>query len=280
MARPTSGSSAARPTSSPASISAMTSPAPLGGYAQGGRISAPIWKQWALTALKDQPKVPFVAPPGIRWVRIDRATGKRVFGVFPTTDDPKAPVIWEAFQPQTEPRGRFTARRAIRTARKRSRGAEPASSKQHRRRSSSKPRSGIASSAAAAARSPARRRLANAERALVAGVSRRVAGRFHSQNALQVGPTRRELDEGEFTMRAEAQAHIDQINAATALLRRFLDWDRAQQAPRRAQREGRGFGALERSQGGAGGHARAPPARGGDRRDPRDRARARRHRPS
>src|SRR5918998_4429902 len=28
-------------------------------------------------------------------------------------------------------------------------------------------------------------------------------------------------------MRAEAQAHIEQINAATALLRRFLDWDRA-----------------------------------------------------
>ena len=29
-------------------------------------------------------------------------------------------------------------------------------------------------------------------------------------------------------MRAEAQAYIDQINAATALLRRFLDWDRAE----------------------------------------------------
>ena len=28
-------------------------------------------------------------------------------------------------------------------------------------------------------------------------------------------------------MRAEAQAHADQINAAIALLRRFLDWDRA-----------------------------------------------------
>src|SRR3954467_7895521 len=28
-------------------------------------------------------------------------------------------------------------------------------------------------------------------------------------------------------MRAEAQAYIDQINAATVLLRRFLDWDRA-----------------------------------------------------
>jgi penicillin-binding protein 1A len=77
-------------------------PRSLGGYAQGGRISAPIWKQWAQTALKNQPKVPFVAPAGIRWVRIDRATGKPVYGVFPTSDDPKAAVIWEAFQPQTE----------------------------------------------------------------------------------------------------------------------------------------------------------------------------------
>jgi penicillin-binding protein 1A len=79
-------------------------PKPLGAYAQGGRIAAPVWKQWAQTALKDQSKVPFVAPPGIRWVRIDRATGKRVYGVFPTTEDPKSSVIWEAFQPQTEPR--------------------------------------------------------------------------------------------------------------------------------------------------------------------------------
>ena len=28
-------------------------------------------------------------------------------------------------------------------------------------------------------------------------------------------------------MRAEAQAHIDQINQALDLVRRFLDWDRA-----------------------------------------------------
>src|SRR5689334_8446337 len=84
-------------------------PKPLGGYAQGGRISAPIFKQWALTALKNQPKVPFVAPAGIRWVRIDRASGKRVFGIFPTDNDPLAPVIWEAFQPQTEPRRSYTA---------------------------------------------------------------------------------------------------------------------------------------------------------------------------
>jgi penicillin-binding protein 1A len=77
-------------------------PRSLGGYAQGGRISAPIFKQWAQVALKNQPKVPFVAPPGIRWVRVDRASGKPVFGIFPTEEDPKASAIWEAFQPQTE----------------------------------------------------------------------------------------------------------------------------------------------------------------------------------
>ena len=79
-------------------------PRSLGGAAQGGRISAPIFKQWAQIALVDHPKVPFVAPNGIRWVRVDRATGKRVYGMFPMVEDPKAPVIWEAFQPQTEPR--------------------------------------------------------------------------------------------------------------------------------------------------------------------------------
>jgi len=79
-------------------------PRSLGGYAQGGRIAAPVFKQWAQIALVDQPKVPFVAPNGIRWVRIDRGTGKRVYGTFPTQEDPKSSVIWEAFQPQTEPR--------------------------------------------------------------------------------------------------------------------------------------------------------------------------------
>ncbi len=82
-------------------------PRSLGGYAQGGRIAAPVFKQWAEAALKDEPKIPFVAPEGIRMVRIDRVTGKRVFGAFPTTVDPKSSVIWEAFQPETEPRRSF-----------------------------------------------------------------------------------------------------------------------------------------------------------------------------
>jgi penicillin-binding protein 1A len=81
-------------------------PRPL-GRVQGASVAAPIWKQWAKVAFDGQPKIPFVAPPGIRWVRIDRATGKRVYGVFPTSEEPQSPVIWEAFQPQTEPRRSF-----------------------------------------------------------------------------------------------------------------------------------------------------------------------------
>jgi penicillin-binding protein 1A len=53
---------------------------------------------------------PFVAPAGIRWVRVDRGSGRRVFGTFPTEVDPRSPVIWEAFQPQTEPRRSFRRR--------------------------------------------------------------------------------------------------------------------------------------------------------------------------
>ena len=47
------------------------------------------------------------APAGIRWARIDRASGRRVLGTFPTEEDPKSAVIWEAFQPETEPRRSF-----------------------------------------------------------------------------------------------------------------------------------------------------------------------------
>jgi penicillin-binding protein 1A len=89
-------------------------PRPMGHAAQGGRVAAPIFKQFAQAAFRNMPKIPFVAPAGIRMVRIDRATGKRVFGNFPTTVDPKSSVIWEAFQPETEPRRAF--RRSIELA--------------------------------------------------------------------------------------------------------------------------------------------------------------------
>jgi penicillin-binding protein 1A len=78
-------------------------PRPMGGYAQGGTLAAPIFKQFAKEAFKDMPVVPFRAPTGIRMVRIDRRSGRKVFGAWPT-DEPKAAVIWEAFKPESEPR--------------------------------------------------------------------------------------------------------------------------------------------------------------------------------
>lgn len=78
-------------------------PRSLGGYAQGGRIAAPIWKQAMAPVLEKMPKTPFIIPAGVRMVRVDRRSGKRVYGAWPT-DDPKPAVIWEAFKPETEPR--------------------------------------------------------------------------------------------------------------------------------------------------------------------------------
>ena len=78
-------------------------PRDMGGYAQGGSLAAPIFKQFALAALADRQPVPFVAPKGVRMVRIDRRSGKRIYGGWPG-DDPKAAIIWEAFKPESEPR--------------------------------------------------------------------------------------------------------------------------------------------------------------------------------
>jgi len=79
------------------------SPKPMGGYAQGGTIAAPVFRQFAQTAMKDMPVVPFQAPAGIRMIRIDRKSGRRVFGAWPD-GSPLSPVIWEAFKPESEPR--------------------------------------------------------------------------------------------------------------------------------------------------------------------------------
>lgn len=78
-------------------------PRSLGGAAQGGRIAAPVFKDFAKVVLADAPRTPFIAPEGIRLVRIDRRSGRRVYGTWPG-DDPKPAVIWEAFKPESEPR--------------------------------------------------------------------------------------------------------------------------------------------------------------------------------
>ncbi|MCJ2187309.1 penicillin-binding protein 1A [Novosphingobium beihaiensis] len=77
-------------------------PRSLGGWAQGGRISAPIFKDVVEATLPRWSHDPLLAPPGIRMVRIDRVTGKPVMGVEPS-NAPKASVIWEAFKPDSDP---------------------------------------------------------------------------------------------------------------------------------------------------------------------------------
>ena len=77
-------------------------PRNLGGWVQGGNTAATIMKRF-IEATKDRWQAEdFVAPPGVRMVKIDRRSGKRVFEGTPS-DEPTASIIWEAFKPDTEP---------------------------------------------------------------------------------------------------------------------------------------------------------------------------------
>ncbi|NJR78822.1 penicillin-binding protein 1A [Sphingomonas corticis] len=86
------------------------SPRGLGGYAQGGTLAVPIFKAFAKKAWEGMAVLPFRAPRGIRMVRIDRGSGRPVYGTWPGFEEAKPAVIWEAFKPQAE------ARRARRTS--------------------------------------------------------------------------------------------------------------------------------------------------------------------
>jgi penicillin-binding protein 1A len=100
-------------------------PRPMGGYAQGGTLAAPIFRQFARESFVGMPILPFRAPAGIRMVAIDRSTGHRAFGVWPGTD-PHAAVIWEAFKPESEPRRTATREEIDPNARRQARAAGPA----------------------------------------------------------------------------------------------------------------------------------------------------------
>ncbi len=78
-------------------------PRNMGGYAQGGSLAAPVFKQFATKAYTPYPIRPFIAPKGTRMVRIERSSGRRAYGGWPT-GDPKSAVIWEAFKADTEPK--------------------------------------------------------------------------------------------------------------------------------------------------------------------------------
>ncbi len=78
-------------------------PRNMGGWIQGGNTAAPIFKQFVQETRDHWSGRPFLAPTGVRMVRVDRRTGRRVFDGWPS-DEPTSAVIWEAFKPDTEPR--------------------------------------------------------------------------------------------------------------------------------------------------------------------------------
>ena len=77
-------------------------PRNMGGYAYGGTIVAPIIKDLIRSSRDHWSDLPPVAPEGIRMVRVDRRTGKRVQAGWPSRDG-NTDIIWEAFKPDTEP---------------------------------------------------------------------------------------------------------------------------------------------------------------------------------
>ncbi len=43
----------------------------------GGKAALPIWVDYMKVALEGRPKIDFIVPRGLSWVKIDKTTGKR-----------------------------------------------------------------------------------------------------------------------------------------------------------------------------------------------------------
>ena len=78
-------------------------PRNMGSHAQGSSLAIPVFKQFIQSVLPNHQPMPFLAPRGIRMVRIDRRSGRRVYSDWPSSN-PSATLIWEAFKPNSEPR--------------------------------------------------------------------------------------------------------------------------------------------------------------------------------
>lgn len=78
------------------------SPRDMGEGETGGRLAAPVFRQFMEAALKDEPASLFRRPPGLRIVRIDAKTG-----ALPGPETTE--VIDENFRPDTEPVSIFVA---------------------------------------------------------------------------------------------------------------------------------------------------------------------------
>ena len=73
-------------------------PAPMGHGETGGNVSAPVVRDFFKIALADQPPIPFRAPPGVKYVRVNHKTGLPA-----SPGDPTA--IMEPFKPSQTPAG-------------------------------------------------------------------------------------------------------------------------------------------------------------------------------
>ncbi|HYD73711.1 MAG TPA: PBP1A family penicillin-binding protein [Candidatus Binatia bacterium] len=71
-------------------------PRDMGEGETGGRISAPIFRDFMREALRDTPATPFRIPAGVRLVRVDYTSG-----LLPTAESTQ--TILEAYRPDTEP---------------------------------------------------------------------------------------------------------------------------------------------------------------------------------
>ncbi len=76
----------------------MDTPKSLGEAESGGRVAAPIFRDFMMLALQEAPYIDFRVPAGARLVEIDARTGK-------LPDENTTQVILEAFKPGTEPGG-------------------------------------------------------------------------------------------------------------------------------------------------------------------------------
>ncbi|HET9230877.1 MAG TPA: penicillin-binding protein 1A, partial [Vitreimonas sp.] len=71
-------------------------PRDMGEGETGGRISAPIFRDFMREALRDTPATPFRIPAGVRLVRVDYTSG-----LLPSAESTQ--TILEAYRPDTEP---------------------------------------------------------------------------------------------------------------------------------------------------------------------------------
>ncbi|MCZ8374563.1 MAG: penicillin-binding protein 1A [Beijerinckiaceae bacterium] len=76
-------------------------PRSLGNSATAGQYAAPVFRDFMKEALAGKPNLQFRVPPGIKFIRVNHATGQRT-----TAGDPQA--ILEPFKPNTAPPESYT----------------------------------------------------------------------------------------------------------------------------------------------------------------------------